>query len=259
MTKKINPSLSSNHIKPTGKNFRARIVVWVLLVCIVTGVVFFIRQSRKVWSTIPPKKPVPVAQQDVCPGRLAQCQQENQQLTLRIQEAQKTRTLPRTFKLSMQLAQQLTAGQPFATTLAKLQSELPNQPELSTLSERLVGYAQQGVPTLAQLQQELEQIIQREARSTDHPKTQTWYAQVWQYVRTMITIRPTQFAQCTKDACRLYKAQQELKAQRLTAAIQTLNAVSDSASIAQLLEDMRARAFVTEYLTQFTSTEEIAQ
>ena len=257
MTKKITPSLSSDSIKPAGKNFKARIVVWVLLVCVVTGVIFAIRQRRS-WAPAPQRRPVPVAKKDTCSDRLTLCQQEKSQLLVRIREAQNSRTPVRTFELSIRLAQQLATGLPFSATLSELQGEVPTQKTLVELSDHLSPYTQQGVPTIAQLQQRLAQIIQQQTTPVRTAPSTAWYDKVWNYVRTMVTVRPTQFSNCKQDACRLAKAQQELKEQRLTAAIKTLADVTSTAAVSQLLEDMKARAFVSDYLAQFTSTQETA-
>ena len=259
MTKKITPSLSSDTVKPAGKNLTARIIVWVLLVCVVTGVVFAIRQ-RRAWAPAPQSRPAPVVKKEVtCSDRLAQCQREKGQLLVQIQEAQNTHVPARTFELSMNLAQQLSAGLPFATTLTALQSELPTQRSLDELSERLAAYTQQGVPTMVQLQQRLADLLRQQTTKAPTATSGAWYQQVWNYVRHMVTVRPTHFSNCRKDTCRLAKALQELQEQRLTAAIKTLEDVMPTTEVSQLLEDMKARAFVADYLAQFTTTQEVAQ
>ena len=256
MTKKTAPSL--NHPQSSGKNFKTRVAVWVLLVCVVTGVVFAVRQSRRGWPVAQPSQPAPVVKQDLCLDHLTQCQQEKMQLALRIQEAQNTRTQAQTFALSMRLAQLLNEGKPFQSTLLKLQSELPAQPELTQLSEKLADYAQQGVPTLSKLEKRLERLANKQDVSPKKVED-TWYSKIWNYVSTMVTVRPVQFSNCKDDTCRIYEAKQVLQKGKLTEAIKILKQIQQTEATEQLLNDMQARAFVESYLTQFTTTKEVIQ
>ena len=249
MTKKITPSLSSNHSGPTGKNFKTRFFVWILLVCAVTAVAFSIGQSRKNRTPIPNHASVQTAKQDMCITHLTQCQQEKMQLALKIQETENARTQSQTFDLSMRLAAQLMKNKPFAETLAKLQADIPAQAELRLIADKLADYADQGVPTIPQLQQRMDQFVQTQTRWHYKGEKPTWYEPILQYITTMIRVRPVKFENCKTDVCKIYKAQHALHVGRLNESIKTLEQVRQPPK--QLIDDMRARAFVDSYLAEF--------
>ena len=256
MSRKITPSLPSGQTKPTGKTLKTRAIVWFVLACIVLAVVLSVKTSYKNWPTPRPQpKTTAIVRKDACVEHLTQCQQEKMQLAIRIQETQNTQTQDLTFVLSMRLAQQLAAGKPFLSTLTKLKSIVPAQRELAEIETALSDYMRKGVPTQQDLEQQLEKLIKNQYVPEKQNMPSTWYDKTWAYIRTMVTIRPTNFTDCKTALCWLYKAQKELKKGNLSAALKSLEQ-APIPDAAQLKEDFRARNFVSAYLSQFDAIKE---